>query len=91
MLGVSTDSIASHEKFRDKFELNFPLLSDVDHAVAEKYGAWREKNLYGKKTLGIQRLDLLDRRRRQSGQGLAEGQRRWPRRGSPRSREGTRG
>src|SRR5262245_58052646 len=46
VLGVSADSVESHVKFRDKFELNFPLLADEDHAVAEKYGAWREKNMY---------------------------------------------
>src|SRR5262249_11768522 len=42
VLGVSTDDVASHARFRDKHELNFPLLADVDHEVAEKYGAWRE-------------------------------------------------
>jgi len=55
IFGVSPDDVASHEKFRDKFQLNFPLLADPDHQVAEKYGAWREKNLYGKKSTGIQR------------------------------------
>lgn len=59
VLGVSTDDVASHVKFRDKFELNFPLLADVDHEVAEKYGAWREKNMYGKKSMGIQRSTFL--------------------------------
>ena len=59
VLGISTDSTASHEKFRDKYELNFPLLSDPGHAVAEKYGAWREKNMYGKKSMGIQRSTFL--------------------------------
>ncbi len=59
VVGISTDSVASHEKFRDKFELNFPLLADEDHAVAEKYGAWREKNMYGKKSMGIQRSTFL--------------------------------
>jgi peroxiredoxin Q/BCP len=59
VLGISADSTASHEKFRDKFKLNFPLLSDPDHAVAEKYGAWREKNMYGKKSMGIQRSTFL--------------------------------
>lgn len=59
VLGVSTDSVASHEKFRDKFKLNFPLLADTDHKVAEKYGAWREKNMYGKKSMGIQRSTFL--------------------------------
>jgi peroxiredoxin Q/BCP len=59
VLGVSGDSIESHGKFRDKFSLNFPLLADVDHQVAEKYGAWREKNMYGKKSMGIQRSTFL--------------------------------
>lgn len=59
VLGVSTDSIQSHQKFRDKYGLNFPLLADPDHRVAEKYGAWREKNMYGKKTMGIQRSTFL--------------------------------
>lgn len=59
IFGVSADDVASHVKFRDKFKLNFPLLADVDHAVAEKYGAWREKNMYGKKSMGIQRSTYL--------------------------------
>ena len=59
VLGVSADGVDSHGKFRDKFQLNFPLLADEDHQVAEKYGAWREKNLYGKKSMGIQRSTFL--------------------------------
>jgi thioredoxin-dependent peroxiredoxin len=59
VLGVSADTVESHAKFRDKFELNFPLLADQDHKVAEKYGAWREKNMYGKKSMGIQRSTFL--------------------------------
>jgi thioredoxin-dependent peroxiredoxin len=59
VLGVSPDPVESHEKFREKFALNFPLLSDADHAVAEAYGAWREKNMYGKKSMGIQRSTYL--------------------------------
>ncbi len=59
VFGVSPDDVASHEKFRDKFELNFPLLADEDHKVAEKYGAWREKNMYGKISMGIQRSTFL--------------------------------
>ena len=59
VFGVSADDVASHEKFRDKFRLNFPLLADVDHRVAEKYGAWREKNMYCKKTMGIVRSTFL--------------------------------
>ena len=59
VLGVSPDTVASHVKFRDKYELNFPLLEDTEHAVAEKYGAWREKNMYGKKSMGVQRSTFL--------------------------------
>ena len=59
VLGISTDSTESHGRFRDKFKLNFPLLSDPNHAVAEKYGAWREKNMYGKKSMGLQRSTYL--------------------------------
>jgi peroxiredoxin Q/BCP len=59
VLGVSADHVASHASFRDKYELNFPLLADPDHKVAEKYGAWREKNMYGKKSMGIQRSTYL--------------------------------
>ena len=59
VLGVSKDSIASHEKFRDKHSLGFPLLSDPDGAMIEKYGAWGEKNMYGKKSMGIIRTTVL--------------------------------
>lgn len=59
VLGVSTDTIDSHEKFVEKFSLPFPLLSDEDHSVAEKYGVWVEKNLYGKKSMGIARTTFL--------------------------------
>ena len=56
---LSPDDAASHAKFRDKFSLNFPLLSDPEHKMAEEYGAWREKNMYGKKSMGIQRSTYL--------------------------------
>ncbi len=59
VVGISPDSAASHARFRDKYELNFPLLADPDHKVAETFGAWREKNLYGKKSMGIQRSTFL--------------------------------
>ncbi|QDS97426.1 thioredoxin-dependent thiol peroxidase [Adhaeretor mobilis] len=59
VLGVSPDDVESHGKFRDKFKLNFPLLADEGHKVAEKYGVWREKNMYGKKKMGIQRSTYL--------------------------------
>ena len=59
VLGVSTDTVESHEKFRDKHGLNFPLLADAEHKVAEKYGAWREKTRFGKTSMGIQRSTFL--------------------------------
>jgi peroxiredoxin Q/BCP len=59
VVGISCDSPESHAKFRDKYSLNFPLLVDADHQVAEKFGAWREKNMYGKKSMGIQRSTFL--------------------------------
>ena len=59
VFGVSADSIASHKKFIEKQDLNFVLLSDEDHALAEKAGAWGEKMLYGKTSLGIIRSTFL--------------------------------
>lgn len=59
VLGVSKDTVASHCKFRDKYELNFPLLSDETGTVIEAYGAWGEKNLYGKKSMGILRTTVI--------------------------------
>jgi len=57
--GVSPDNASSHRKFREKFDLHFTLLSDVDHDVATRYGAWQEKNNYGKKYWGIVRSSYL--------------------------------
>jgi len=59
VLGVSPDGIASHERFRDKFSLPFPLLADEDHAVAEAYGVWGEKSMYGRKYQGILRTTFI--------------------------------
>lgn len=59
VVGVSKDSIASHCKFRDKHELNFALLSDPDGTMIASYGAWGEKNLYGKKSMGIVRSTVV--------------------------------
>lgn len=59
VLGVSKDSVASHCKFRDKYALNFPLLSDADGSVLQKYGAWGEKKLYGKTSMGIIRSTVV--------------------------------
>jgi peroxiredoxin Q/BCP len=61
VVGVSRDSIASHCKFRDKYGLDFPLLSDPDRKVHEAYGAWGEKVMYGKKVLGAIRSTFVIR------------------------------
>jgi peroxiredoxin Q/BCP len=59
VLGVSRDTVASHCKFIDKHELGFELLSDPEAEVIGKYGAWGEKNMYGKKSMGIVRTTVL--------------------------------
>jgi peroxiredoxin Q/BCP len=59
VLGVSGDSLDAHDKFKKKYKLNFPLLSDPDKAVAKAYGAWGEKVLYGKKTVGMIRSTFV--------------------------------
>ncbi|MEN6546727.1 MAG: thioredoxin-dependent thiol peroxidase [Armatimonadia bacterium] len=59
ILGVSADDLASHGKFADKHELNFPLLSDLEGKVAQQYGVWKEKNMYGKKKMGVVRTTFL--------------------------------
>ena len=55
VLGVSPDGVKSHRKFKTKYDLPFLLLADEDHAVAEAYGAWGEKSMYGKQYMGILR------------------------------------
>lgn len=59
VLGISPDKPAAQAKFDAKYSLGFPLLSDQDHAVAEAYGAWGEKSMYGKKYMGIVRSAFL--------------------------------
>ena len=59
VLGVSPDNVASHDKFRRKYELPFTLLADPDRAVCEQYGVWQEKNLYGKKSMGVVRSTFI--------------------------------
>jgi len=59
VVGISPDAPARLRKFRDKYELGFTLLSDADHAVAEAYGVWVEKKLYGRVYLGIERSAFL--------------------------------
>ena len=59
IIGISPDPPAKQQKFDDKYSLGFPLLSDEDHSVAEKYGVWGEKSMYGKKYMGIVRSAFL--------------------------------
>ena len=59
VIGVSPDSVASHNKFRAKQSLNFPLLSDSEHKISEYFGAWGEKSMYGRKYFGIIRSTFL--------------------------------
>ncbi len=59
ILGISPDNVKSHQKFKSKHELPFTLLADPDHAVAESYGAWGEKKMYGKVYEGILRTTYL--------------------------------
>lgn len=59
VVGISADTAASHEKFRDKYGLEFELLVDRDHAVMEQYGAYGEKVLYGKRSVGVIRSTFL--------------------------------
>jgi peroxiredoxin Q/BCP len=59
ILGVSPDNVKSHKKFEQKFSLPFPLLADEGHAVAERYGVWQEKSMYGKKYFGNVRTTFV--------------------------------
>jgi peroxiredoxin Q/BCP len=59
VLGISPDPVEDVTKFASKFKLNFPLLADADHAVAEKYGVWQEKSMYGKKYWGVARTTFV--------------------------------
>jgi peroxiredoxin Q/BCP len=59
VLGVSPDSVESHGKFRKKFGLTFPLLADEGHAVSEAYGVWKERSMYGRKFMGVERSTFL--------------------------------
>jgi peroxiredoxin Q/BCP len=59
IIGISPDKSAAQKKFDDKYELGFPLLADTEHAVAEAYGVWKEKSMYGKQYMGIERSAFL--------------------------------
>jgi peroxiredoxin Q/BCP len=59
VLGVSPDDEASHVKFKEKYSLPFTLLADPEHRVAEEYGVWKERNMYGKKSRGVERSTFV--------------------------------
>lgn len=59
VIGVSVDGAASHKKFIEKNSLNFPLISDTDHALVEKFGVWGEKSMYGRKYMGTFRTTFI--------------------------------
>ncbi len=59
VIGVSPDSIKSHKSFREKQGLNFTLLSDTEHLLAEEFGVWKEKSMYGRKYMGIERSTFV--------------------------------
>lgn len=59
VIGISADSVASHAKFADKYDLPFPLVADPDKEILEAYGTWGEKSLYGRKYMGIKRTTFL--------------------------------
>jgi peroxiredoxin Q/BCP len=59
ILGVSPDDVSSHHEFKNKFNLPFPLLADPNHAVAEAYDVWKERSMYGKKFMGIERTTYV--------------------------------
>ncbi len=59
VLGVSGDSVASHQKFSNKYDFNFPLLSDESKSMIQTYGVWKEKSMYGRKYMGIERTTVL--------------------------------
>ncbi len=59
VLGVSPDNLKSHQKFKSKYELPFPLLVDTDHQISEAYGVWQEKSMYGRKYMGILRSHFV--------------------------------
>lgn len=59
VIGISPDPVVRQKEFDDKYDLGFPLLSDEDHTVAEAYGAWGEKSMYGRKYMGLIRSAFL--------------------------------
>jgi peroxiredoxin Q/BCP len=77
ILGVSPDSVRKHQKFKEKYALPFTLIADTDHAIAEAYGVWRQKSMFGRKYMGIVRstfvIDRQGRIAREFGNVRVEG------------------
>jgi thioredoxin-dependent peroxiredoxin len=59
VMGISPDSISSHQKFKKKYALTYPLLVDEDHRLADEYGIWKEKSMYGVKYWGVERTTVI--------------------------------
>ena len=59
VLGISPDNPKSHRKFKQKHGLNYTLLADIDHKIAEEYGVWQEKSMYGRKYMGVARTTFI--------------------------------
>ncbi len=59
LIGVSADSVGSHKKFTDKYDLSFPLISDEEKSMIKAYGVWKEKSMYGRKYMGIERTTFI--------------------------------
>lgn len=59
VMGISPDNLKSHQKFKQKYELPYLLLVDEDHRVADAYGIWKEKSMYGKKYMGVERTTIV--------------------------------
>ncbi len=74
MIGISPDKPAAQAKFKEKYDLPFTLLADEDKAAAEAYGVWKEKNMYGKKVMGIERTTFVIGAGRQDREDLQQGE-----------------
>lgn len=59
VIGVSPDKVSAQARFKAKFELDFPLLADEEHAICEAYGVWKEKSMYGRKYMGVERTTFV--------------------------------
>ena len=59
MIGVSPDSVKKHQKFKEKYDLPFTLVADTDHSIAESYGVWGQKSMFGRKYMGVLRTTFV--------------------------------